>query len=108
MKCDSSVVGHNLILGPVDQEGRCGVGALTEVGERGNVSHKVSRGRARPRLPVGGTDAVEEEGKAIAFFEEGEDELGAWVTGAHPAQVAAVGTVGTGAVVRYLLRRIWY
>ena len=68
----------------MDQEGRCRVRALTEVEERGNGSHKVGGRRAGPRFPVGGTDAVEEEGKAIPFFEEGEDELGAGVARAHP------------------------
>lgn len=30
-------------------------------------------------------DAVEEERKPVSFFEEREDELGAWVAGAQPA-----------------------
>lgn len=41
--------------------------------------------RAGPRFAVGGTDTVEEEGKAIPFLEEGEDELGAGIARAHPA-----------------------
>ena len=53
--------------------------------EWGNGSHEVGGRRARPRFAVGGADAVEEEGKAIPFFEEGEDEFGAGIAGAYPA-----------------------
>ena len=69
----------------MDEEGRRRVGALTEVEVRGNGSHEVGGRRAGPGFAVGGTEAVEEKGKAVAFFEEGEDELGAGVAGAQPA-----------------------
>ena len=69
----------------MDQEGRCRVGALTEVEERGNGSHEVGSRGSGPWFAVGGTNTVEEEGKTIAFFEEGEDKLGAGVAGTHPA-----------------------
>ena len=69
----------------MDEEGGRGVGALTEMMEWGDGSHEVSGGRGGPRFAVGGTDAIEKEGKTVPFFEEGEDELGAWVAGAHPA-----------------------
>ena len=57
----------------MDQERRRGVGAAAEVGERGDGG---DRGGG---AVGGGADAVEEEGQAVAFFEEGEDELGARV-----------------------------
>lgn len=56
--------------------------------ERGDGGDEVGGWGRGPGFAVavgGGTDAVEEEGQAVAFFEEGEDELGAWVSGADPA-----------------------
>lgn len=79
------MVRHDLVFRAMDQEGRSGVGAGTQVGERGDGGYEVGRGRVGPVFAIGGTDSVQEEREAVAFFEEGEDELGAWVAGAHPA-----------------------
>lgn len=79
------MVRRDLVFGPVDQEGRCGVGASTEVGERGDGGYDVGRGGVGPGFAVGRTDAVQKERDAVSFFEEGEDELGAWIAGAQPA-----------------------
>ena len=84
-KRDRSAIRHDFVLRPVDQERRRGVAAATEVGERGDGSYEVCGRRRGPGFAVGGTDADEEEREAIPFFEEGQDELGAWITGAHPA-----------------------
>lgn len=79
------MVRHDLVFRPVDQEGRCGVGAEAEVGEGGDGGYEVGRGGRGPGFAIGGTDAIEEEREAVPFFEEREDELGAWVARAHPA-----------------------
>ena len=84
-KGDGAGERRDFVLGAMDQEGRCRVGAPAEVEERGNGGDEVGGGRAGPGFAVAGTDAVEEEGEAVAFFEEGEDELGAGVAGAQPA-----------------------
>ena len=88
----------------MDQERRRGVGAAAELGHgRDGGDARGGRGRG-PGTTIGGPDGVEEEGQAVAFFEEGEDELGARVAGAHPAQVAAVGGGGGCGVGCYLSR----
>ena len=43
---------------------------------------------------AGGREAVEHHAEAVALFEEGEDELGAGVARADPAEVRAVGAGG--------------
>jgi len=102
-KSDCSVERHDLVLCAVDQERRRGISALTEVREWGDGGDEVRWRRRRPGLAVGGADAVQQEGQAVAFFEEGQDELGAGVAGADPAEVVAVGGAGAGGVGFYLL-----
>ena len=56
-----------------------------------DVGGRVGKWQPQGERPAGWTtvcrwrDTVEEEGKAIPFLEEGEDELGAGIAGAHPA-----------------------
>jgi len=102
-KSDRRVERHDLVLCAVDQERGRGVGAITEVREWGDGGDEVRGRRRGPGLAVGGTDAVEQKGKAVAFFEEGQDELGAGVAGPDPAEVAAVGGARAGGVGCYLL-----
>ena len=72
-KGDRSVIRHDLVFRAVDQERGCGVSAETEGGERGDGGYEVGRRRRGPGFAVGGTDAIEEEGEAAPFFEEGEN-----------------------------------
>lgn len=51
-ECYGGVVGDNLVLRPVDQKGRRGVGATTEMGERGDGGDEVGGRRAGPRFAV--------------------------------------------------------
>ena len=84
-KGDGSMVGHNLVSSSVNQKGRRGVGAETEVGEGGDGSYEMSRGGRGPGFATRGTDTVEKEREAMSVFEEREDELGAWVARADPS-----------------------
>lgn len=101
-KSDGRMERHDLVLCAVDQERRGGVGAITEVREWGDGGDEVRGRRRGPGFAVAGADAVQKEGKAVAFFEERQDELGAGVAGTDPAEVAAVGGVGAGGVGCYL------
>lgn len=67
-----------------------------------NGGYELGWGRGRPESTVGGSKAIQKEREAIPFFEEREDKLGAWVTRAQPAQVAAIGGLGGYGVVGYL------
>lgn len=100
----------------MDQEGGRRVGTFADMVEGGDGCYEVGGRGGGPGFVVigavgggerggrGGTDTVEEEWQAVAFFEEGEDELGPRVAGPHPAEVAAVGAVGGYGVVCYLDR----
>lgn len=101
-KSDGRVERHDLVLCTVDHERRGGVSAITEVREWGDGGDEVRGRRCGPGLAVARADAVQQEGKAVAFFEEGQDELGAGIAGTDPAEVAAVGGAGASGVGCYL------
>ena len=104
-KRDRRVERHDLVLRTVDEERRRRVRAAAEMGERRDACDEGRGRRRRPERAGGRADAVEEEGKAVAFFEEGEDKLGAGVARVDPAEVAAVGGGGGGGVGCYLWGR---
>lgn len=79
------MVRYDLVFRPVDQEGWYGVGAETEVGERGDAGYEVGGGGRGPGFAVRGTDTIEEEREAVAVFKKRKDELGAGIARAHPA-----------------------
>ena len=71
----------------MDDESRCGVFSGLEL-RHGADGVDFPRGRWRGEGGVG--EAVEHDAQAVGFFKERQDELGAGVTGADPAQIGAV------------------
>lgn len=69
------MIRHDFVVRPVDQKGRRRVSAATEMREGGYSSYEVGWRLGGPGPAVEGTDTVKEEGEAVAFFEEGEDEF---------------------------------
>ncbi len=76
-----SMIRHDFVVRPVDQKGRRRVSAATEMRQGGYSSYEVGWRLGGPGPAVRGTDTVKEEGEAVAFFEEGEDEFWAGVAG---------------------------
>lgn len=79
------MIRHDLVSGRVNQEGRCSVGAASQLRDGRDGGYELGRGRGRPGFIVGGSNAIQQEREAIPFFEEREDKLGTRVTRAHPA-----------------------
>ena len=97
---NSRMKGHNLVIRAVNQERWRGVAPIAKMCRRRNRSDEMCRRRRGPGFVAGRANAVEQERKAVTFLEQGEDQLGARVTGADPAEVAAVAYGGVAGSVR--------
>ena len=75
----------------MDHERRHGVASCFELRHGADGVDFGPRGRGGQR---GGRETVEHHAEAVAFFEEGEDELGARVARPDPAEIGAVGAGG--------------
>ena len=76
---------RNLVFVAVDDERRCRVLPRAQLGHWADRRHALGIRRLAPTVCLVRLDAVEHERKAVAFFEQGKDELGARVAGPDPS-----------------------
>lgn len=80
---------HELVLLPVDDERRRRVFPSLQLRQRVHGRDSIRTGIA---LPVVARHAIEQDIKGVSFFEEAQNQFGAWVTWPNPAKAAFIGS----------------